>query len=343
MKVFISWSGERSQALAIALRDWLPLVLHYVQPWLSEADIAAGDRWAQEVAKELDTSNFGIVCVTPENMGAPWLLFEAGALAKSMKEAKVVPLLLNLEFSDITGPLAQFQAKKVERVGLDEVIQSINHATDIPIPDERVKQLFAALWSAFEQHVLSIPKNAPTEKHLRPQHEIFEDLVSGVRGLDSRFRDLEGVVLDQGQRSRPRRMRYFHPEILEEIAGMVSDESDDPVILLVLASFLRDDFPWFYEIIIEAYREVRDGDHMAGQRTVERLHRVTRAFGRGPFMKEFSGSSKEAHMMMMELPMILDRFLHRFTARRSKVLPDPDRINSEESFEVPTFLRRHME
>ena len=34
MHVFISWSGERSKALAVALRDWLPLVLHYVEPWV---------------------------------------------------------------------------------------------------------------------------------------------------------------------------------------------------------------------------------------------------------------------------------------------------------------------
>lgn len=70
MKVFISWSGERSQLLAQALHGWLPLVLHYVQPWLSEADVSAGDRWAQAVAKELETSNFGIICVTPENLGS---------------------------------------------------------------------------------------------------------------------------------------------------------------------------------------------------------------------------------------------------------------------------------
>lgn len=57
MKVFISWSGERSQALALALRDWLPLVLHYVEPWLLEADVSAGDRWVQAVAKELEASN----------------------------------------------------------------------------------------------------------------------------------------------------------------------------------------------------------------------------------------------------------------------------------------------
>ena len=124
MKVFISWSGTRSQALAQGLHEWLPLVLHYVKPWLSEADVAAGDRWAQEVAKELEASNFGIICVTPENVGAPWVLFEAGALAKSMQGGRVIPLLFNLEHSDITGPLAQFQAKKVASSGLSEVVQS---------------------------------------------------------------------------------------------------------------------------------------------------------------------------------------------------------------------------
>ena len=53
MKLFISWSGKRSQALAQAIRDWLPLILHYVQPWLSEADIPAGERWAEVVASRL--------------------------------------------------------------------------------------------------------------------------------------------------------------------------------------------------------------------------------------------------------------------------------------------------
>ena len=48
MRIFISWSGERSHQLAHALHESLPLVLHYVKPWLSQADISAGDRWAQE-------------------------------------------------------------------------------------------------------------------------------------------------------------------------------------------------------------------------------------------------------------------------------------------------------
>jgi hypothetical protein len=53
MRVFVSWSGERSKVMAFALRDWLPLVLHYARPWLSERDIQAGQRWTLEVGTEL--------------------------------------------------------------------------------------------------------------------------------------------------------------------------------------------------------------------------------------------------------------------------------------------------
>lgn len=315
MKIFISWSGERSQALAMALRDWLPLVLHYAEPWLSEADVAAVDRWAQAVAKELEASNFGIICVTPENVGSPWVLFEAGALAKSMQGAKVIPLLFNLGIGDITGPLAQYQAKKVEKSGLGEVIQSLNSGKDQSIPEARAKQLFEALWPEFEKLLESIPDEAPTAKHMRPQNEILEELVTGVRGLDVRFRDLEGAISEQGPRSRRRRFGRFHPMVFEEMAQMVSEEGDDPISLLMFAGFLRDDFPWLYEVVIDVYREVRGGDPRAAQKAIERLRRVSKSITHGTFM-EFAGSSKEEHMMMIELPRMLDHFLRRFETRR---------------------------
>jgi hypothetical protein len=79
VKVFISWSGERSWMMAEALRGWLPLVLYYVKPWVSGKDIQAGERWSLEVGKELEESNFGILCLTKDNLDAGWMLFEAGA------------------------------------------------------------------------------------------------------------------------------------------------------------------------------------------------------------------------------------------------------------------------
>lgn len=335
MKVFISWSGERSQTLAHALRGWLPLVLHYVEPWLSEADVSAGERWAQTVTKELEASNFGVICVTPENVGSPWVLFEAGALAKSMQGSRVIPLLLNLEFSDLTGPLAQFQAKKVERNGLGEVILSVNEAAaDQAIPEARAKQLFEALWPEFEKQVISIPEEAPTKKHVRPQHEIIEELVTGVRALDSRFQNLENVVSEQVPRSGRLLRRHLHPMMFEEMAHMVSVDADDPIALLMFASLLRDDFPWLYEVMMDVYRDMRAGDSKTARVAMERLRRITKAMGRGPLMEELGGSSKEAHMMMMELPRMLDHFLHRYEEGQRRKRASKEKLEeSEESSE----------
>ena len=90
----------------------IPLVRHYAEPWLSQADIGVGERWANEVARELDAPNFGIICITRKNVGSPWVVFEAGALAKSMQRSRVIPLLLDLEFRDITGHWRSFRQGK---------------------------------------------------------------------------------------------------------------------------------------------------------------------------------------------------------------------------------------
>src|SRR4051812_44421684 len=111
MKVFISWSGQKSRDVAIVLRDWLPLVINSIDPFVSSEDISAGARWQGEIAGALEATNFGLVCVTKENQGSPWLNFEAGALAKAVDSSRVVPLAIDLKPSDIENPLGQFQAQ----------------------------------------------------------------------------------------------------------------------------------------------------------------------------------------------------------------------------------------
>jgi hypothetical protein len=310
MKVFISWSGERSQAVAQALRKWLQYVLHYVQPWVSETDIAAGERWAQSVAKELETCHFGIICVTPENVGSPWILFEAGALAKSM-QGRVTPLLYDLEFTDVGGPLSQFQAKKISKAGLTEIILSINQVAEKRDSDERVREMVDALWPKFEELVADIPDDAPSAKHIRPQHEVLEELVAGIRGLDSRFHDFEVNSSERGPRGR-RRLRRMHPMMFEEMAHMASEEGDDPLALLMVAGLMRDDLPWLYELVVEVYHEIKAGDPKAAHKAVGRLRRVMKMLRRGPIMDMMMDDSKESHIIMMEFPHMLDRFLHRF-------------------------------
>jgi TIR domain len=190
MKVFISWSGERSQRLAEALYEWVPMVLQSVDPWLSQTDIAAGERWADKIAKELEVCSFGIICLTQENIVSPWILFEAGALAKNMQKGRVIPLLLDIDIKDVAGPLAQFQAKKAEKGGLFDVIKAINQLSDTKVSDTQLPKQFEAMWPQLEHHVRDIPTNPPAAKQHRPEQEILEDLVSTVRSLDRKMQGM---------------------------------------------------------------------------------------------------------------------------------------------------------
>ena len=321
MKVFISWSGERSQALAQALRDWLPMVLHYAEPWLSHSDIEAGERWANVVAKELETTKFGIICITRENLSSPWILFEAGALAKSMQEGRVIPLLLDIEFKDITGPLAQFQAKKVEQSGLGDVISSINQFSETKLTETRLAPQFETLWPALETRVAAIPKTPAPAKQTRPQHEILEELVSSVRGLDMRFRE----TAEEPQRWRRRRNR-IHPMMFDEMFHAMELRPDDPVRFLLIASVFRDDLPWIYELGVEAYRASLAGKSEKSREAQHRFAMACRALRRGPFM-EMTGD-KETHMQMRELMHLLER---------EDYFIEPDRASNS-----PTHKRRRL-
>ena len=59
------------------------------------------------MAARLAAAKAGIICVTPSNLEAPWILFEAGALSKTLENTFVCPLLIGLEPADVSGPLAQ--------------------------------------------------------------------------------------------------------------------------------------------------------------------------------------------------------------------------------------------
>ena len=111
MRVFISWSGDLSKALAEAIRNWLPSALQYVKPYFSPSDIEKGSKWATEIFKELSASTTCIIVLTRENLASNWVMFEAGAISCTIDRARVCPLIFDLEETDLQGPLAQFQAK----------------------------------------------------------------------------------------------------------------------------------------------------------------------------------------------------------------------------------------
>jgi len=200
MKVFISWSGNRSRAIADLLRRWLPSVLQAVRPYFSPDDVAKGSRWSSEIAKELEASRIGLLIITPENQEAPWLLFEAGALAKNLDRSRVCPLMFGgMEPTDVKGPLVQFQAAQFSEHEMKRVMKMINgELAELALAPEVLDGVFEMWWPKLEEQVAK-ELAGPTEgngSRSRSERDLLEEVVALTRRLTS---------------DRERRMDFNHP------------------------------------------------------------------------------------------------------------------------------------
>jgi hypothetical protein len=179
MKVFLSWSGDRSKAVAAGLRVWLSNVIQALDPFLSSHDIAKGEVWLLRILQELDESSFGIICVTEDNIRSEWLNFEAGALAKHLGRGRVCPFLLDVKPQDLRGPLSEFQSTTFVKEEVARLLAALNNALGkLALPNDRLAEQFELWWDNLNEklrHALAIPKIGRSELQ-----ELTEDLLLPV-------------------------------------------------------------------------------------------------------------------------------------------------------------------
>jgi len=170
--------------VAEALRDWLPFVLNAVDPWMSAADIEAGAKWQGVVSGKLQDSNFSIICLTPENLNAPWVLFEAGALSKH-DQSRVCTYLFGLEYQDVKPPLSQFQHSRSDKDGTRKLVRDMNkHLGDAAMPEERLTVAFDMWWPKLEESLASIPApklKPPTQSGPDKLADMVAEILNAVR------------------------------------------------------------------------------------------------------------------------------------------------------------------
>lgn len=194
MNVFISWSGKTSGELAKVLRDWLPSVIQAVKPYFSNDDIEKGTRGNTMLAKELEEAGIGILCLTRENLEAPWIMFEAGALSKSLDKSRVCPILFGeLSITDLQGPLTNFQASKFSKEDMLKVLATINKQSgDAALEPTVLDNVFEKWWPELEQKVKKILSSAPkdTDEKIRGDREIIEEILMLARQIPALGRSL---------------------------------------------------------------------------------------------------------------------------------------------------------
>lgn len=189
MKVFISWSGELSQSIAKELSEWLPSIIQSIEVFYSPDDIKKGENWDSRLTNELQDSKYGIVCLTPENVLAPWIHFEAGALSKTL-DSRVSALMINVVTSDIQGPLSRFQATKLEKVDFYQLLVSINEVADSPINEKVLQKSFDAIWDKMYENINNIVKvsekrGEKVSQQNKDGNTILEEILQLIRKQDA--------------------------------------------------------------------------------------------------------------------------------------------------------------
>jgi hypothetical protein len=156
---------------------------------MSEVDIEAGERWGDRLWRELQDSQFGVVCLTAENLQAPWLHYEAGALAKAV-DRRVCPYLYKIKPTMVQGPLSHHQTKQVDKQGTKELLHSINTAsltlTKIGLPSEQLDKSFNTWWPQLEEKFSAVPPSTTAPPPRREIQEIVEEILEIVRNQQIR-------------------------------------------------------------------------------------------------------------------------------------------------------------
>ena len=263
MKVILSWSGELSHLVAKIFRDWFPSVIQSIEPYVSSEDIDKGTRWSTDIAKELEDSSFGILCVTKDNFTAPWLTFEAGALSKTIDKSFVSPFLFDIKRSEIEGPILQFQSTIFKEEDVLKLVKTLNKASDdIKLSEERLEKAFSTWWPQLKEQLdqlsgKAIAKEVKSKTKIN-NSELLEEILELSRSntkllrtpVQSEFEILDRI--DKKLASLSRRESHFEKsdrysfqlqEVFHDLKSYTNSIKKPHLLLETILEYVKDDFP----------------------------------------------------------------------------------------------------
>ena len=214
MKVFISWSGDRSRKLAEFLAGWLKKFPLTIEPWVSKEAIDPGTRWGKELADALEGTSFGILCITPENQKEPWISFEAGALSKTIEKTYVVPYLIGMTPIELEQPLKQFQAIEANEQDTWKLIETIHMASgDKTRTKSDLEEAYKMWWPKLIEKIDNTREEALETGTIKQEPNLSEI----KNGLDKVLIILESLS------SRLSKSESYYPTINEIIKNQLID------------------------------------------------------------------------------------------------------------------------
>ncbi|EJU9788375.1 TIR domain-containing protein [Vibrio vulnificus] len=244
MKIFISWSGDRSRQVAELLDEWITCVIQAVKPWMSSKDIDRGSLWFSEISDQLQNTSIGIVCLTQENKVKPWILFESGALAKGLSSNRVCTFLIDLSPADIENPLAQFNHSTPDKVGLWELVRTINNALgEHALKEKTLENVFETYWPQFNDEFNRILEDTPSTEVIekRSEDDLLKEILANTRNLERRIRHVESPSISTRRRGN---RHSVDPDIAKVVVEHLYNKNTDKEMIVSMVEGLGAPAGW---------------------------------------------------------------------------------------------------
>ena len=177
MRIFLSWSGDRSKAAALGLKSLLESTFPDAVDVFISDHIDAGDTWARTTRKRAGAVS--IWCSVPDagQLSSALAAIRGRGHREKFGSTRVVPYLIDdLPAAADRSPLAQFQHVKASREGTLRLVKSINAVRENPqINEQKLETLFKGWWRDFEDTLNALPVSAGKQPNPRSDRELLGD------------------------------------------------------------------------------------------------------------------------------------------------------------------------
>jgi hypothetical protein len=293
------------------------------------AGIEYGQEWYRAIMQKLDDATDVVALLTARSINRPWILYETGvAKGKLTSNDRVFGIALGVTLDEAaTGPFAQFQNSPDEEDAITSlVLQLIRRHPQAAPREEAVRRQV----QAFRESVAALLKDRKKESSQPPARvdetsvaKFFEEIKVLVRDVPDR---VAGELGGNPRMRHMRKRRRLHPMMFEELLhNPIFRESDNGGLpILMMFSALRDDFPWLYELGVQLYRAIDEGDPRAIERARKSIMDTIEMTHHSPFFHVMGDpEDDEAMMGLHQLARAVDRFVQE-PKRRRKAAPQPE-------------------
>lgn len=93
-------------------------------------------------------------------MQSEWILFEAGALSKTLADTYVCTLLIDMKPTDVKGPLSQFQATTTSEADMLQLVKTLNSKLgESAVQVAHLEKAFKLMWPELSSKLRTFPES----------------------------------------------------------------------------------------------------------------------------------------------------------------------------------------